>query len=401
MRVINKNYKPCFWVLRLVIAGTLLSIFTGAEAAKLSRVEQEYLQKIGTVTFVSQTHYPPFEFIGADGDHTGMCIELVRWMATEFGFKIHFTDTSFKEAQQSILSGKADVLTSLFYSEKRDLLFDFTKEVFKVPASIFVVTDRPDILGLKDLQGKTIAMQSGDYAQEFLESKNISFKVIYTKNFAEATDLVIAGQADAIIGDEQIVLYHIFSNNLTKRIKKVGDPLYIGQNCLAAKDPNPILLGILNKGIEQARKEGVLDRINKKWIGTQLTPPSSQMLTFLPVLLIVAGVLGFFALLVWFWNFRLRAQVAGRTAALAESENTLRTILSASPVGIGLIRGRIIGWHNQAMSRMVGYEPGELEGQDLEVLYPDRKQMIPTGQTIKRVIQEEPSAAVETQWIRK
>jgi len=378
-----------------------LFLLSRAEAASLSAVEQDYLNKKGAIIFISQTHYPPFEFIGPDGEHTGMCIELVRWMAAEFGFKIRLTHTSFKQAQQALLSGKADVLTSLFYSEKRDHIFDFSKEVFQVPASIFVVSERPDIRGLNDLQGKTIAMQAGDYALEYLESKRISFKVIYTKNFAEATDLVIAGQADAVIGDEQIVFYHIFSKNLTKRIKKVGEPLYIGQNCLAAKDPNPILIGILNKGIERARREGVLDQINKKWMGKEFSGSPAQVIPHVFILLVIAALFGLTALMVWFWNFRLRAQVAARTAALTGSENTLRAILAASPVGIGLVRGRTLGWHNAAMSRMLGYKSGELTGRDLETLYPDREEMVPTTGTIKRIIQDGPSAAVETKWVRK
>ena len=263
----SKNNVSFSSYLLIIAILCLTQQFTPAHAFELSAVEENYLKEKGTIVFVSQTHYPPFEFVGSDGDHTGMCIELARWIATEFGFKARFIDTSFKQAQDAVLSGNADILTSLFYSKKRDEVFDFTNVMFDVPASIFVIAERPDIKEINDLQGKTVAMQAGDYAKEFLEENKISCSFNYTKSFAEATDLVIAGKADAIIGDEQIVLYHIFSNNLTKRIKKVGKPLYIGQNCMAARGPNPILVGIINKGIELAQEKGVLDQIYKKWIG--------------------------------------------------------------------------------------------------------------------------------------
>jgi CheY-like chemotaxis protein len=107
------------------------------------------------------------------------------------------------------------VLTSFFYSEKRDQLFDFTHVMWHVPASIFVKAERPDIKELHDLAHKRIAMQKGDYAKEFLESKNIPFDAVHTNNFAEAADLVIAGKADAMIGDEEIVLYHVFKDGLS------------------------------------------------------------------------------------------------------------------------------------------------------------------------------------------
>jgi ABC-type amino acid transport substrate-binding protein len=64
----------------------------------LSSKERAYLSKKKEIIFVSQTRYPPFEFVDRNGEHTGMCIELARWMGTELGFKPRFTSTSFQEA---------------------------------------------------------------------------------------------------------------------------------------------------------------------------------------------------------------------------------------------------------------------------------------------------------------
>ena len=101
-----------------LVAAIILFLYPigSVSAVELSRDEQEYLRFKGTIVFVSQTRYLPFEFVDKNGEHTGMCIELARWMATQLGFDAYFTDTSFKNAQNAILSGEADVLTSLFYS---------------------------------------------------------------------------------------------------------------------------------------------------------------------------------------------------------------------------------------------------------------------------------------------
>lgn len=134
----------------MFVAAIILFLFPVGAVPKieLSRDEQEYLHFKGTVVFVSQTRYPPFEFVDKNGEHTGMCIELARWIAAELGFDACFADTSFKNAQNAIL----------------------------------------------------------------------------------------LGEADAIIGDEQIVLCYVFKNGLSDRIKKVGEPLYIGQNCMTARE---------------------------------------------------------------------------------------------------------------------------------------------------------------------
>ena len=371
------------------------------DAAVLTTEQKQFLKKKGTIIFVSQTHYPPFEFVGSDGDHTGMCIELIRWIATEFGFKAHFTDTTFKQAQDNILSGQADVLTSFFYSKKRDQLFDFTPPLFEVPASIFIDAQRPDIKEVTDLNGKIVAMQAGDYAKEYLESQKIACKFKYTKDFAQATDLVVRGQADVIIGDEQIVLYHIFSNHLTEKIKKVGTPLYIGKNCMGFKEPGGELLAIMNTGIAMARQQGVLDQINKKWLGTTYARESlliQKLLLFLPVLL---GAVLLVSAVVWVWNLKLRQKVASRTAELAKSEKTLRTILEASPLGIGLTENRIIKWYNPALCRMLGYDSRELIGKPISRVYWNNNWLALRDRLVENLKPNDPDNFIETQWLRK
>ena len=79
-------------------------------AFELSKEERAYLHEKDTIVFVSQARYPPFEFVDKNGEHTGMCIELARWIATELSFTARFVNYSFQEAQKAILSGKADVL---------------------------------------------------------------------------------------------------------------------------------------------------------------------------------------------------------------------------------------------------------------------------------------------------
>lgn len=294
----------------------------------LTAEERAFLDSHGPIIFVSQSNYPPFEFVHADGSRDGMTIELTNWLATEIGFRARFVDISFAEAQQAVQSGHADVLTSLFFSELRDRTFDFTTTLFEVPASIFVATERPDIAQLRDLNKKRIAMQEGDYAYNFLVSAGITFDVVPTRDFAAATAAVIDRRADALIGDEQIVQYYLFSNNLTRRIKKVGEPLYVGLNSMAVKEGNGALLSILNKGIAFARDTGVIERLNQKWIGVHYQAPQRIWPRIWPYLAAVSGVV----VLVAGWNLRLRQVVEQKTSALAASEARYRDLYEALKV---------------------------------------------------------------------
>ncbi|MHC1741599.1 MAG: transporter substrate-binding domain-containing protein [Syntrophobacteraceae bacterium] len=319
---ITKN--TCLRVACLFPVISLLVFVCHGYAIDLSDEEKEFLRTKGTLTFVSQTRYPPFEFIDENDQHEGMMLDVVRWMAVELGFQPVFMDMTFQRAQEAVLSGKADILTSLFLSDRRKERFEFTDVLYDVPASIFVKAERTDIQDMTDLSGKTIAIQKGDYAKEFLESQNIHFDVLDTEDFSKATDMVIAGKADAVIGDEQIVLYHIFHNRLTAYVKKIGKPLYIGRNCMASNRSNVMLIGILNKGILEAGKSGVLRKVSEKWLGTQFSPRESFLdRHFWPLSLVAGGVL-VLSLWVWAWNVSLRSLVRKKTEVIVSGEEALR-----------------------------------------------------------------------------
>ena len=315
----------CYAMILAAVTMLLLASIT-ASAEPLTATERAWLKDKGQINFVSQAIYPPFEFVNERGNPQGMCIELVQWMAAELGFKTSFRNMTFREAQAAVLTGEADVLTSLFYSKARDRRFDFSDTTWEVPALIFVRAERPDITSVEDLQGERIAMQRGDHAAEFLKSKGIVYDLVPTATFAEATDRMIAGEADAVIGDRQIVLYHLFSNDLTDRVKSVGEPLYIGRNCMAVREGQHKLASILNKGLMLARERGVFENITRKWVGVQYTQEVSWMYRHVWHLAIALAVVAAFATLVVIWSIHLKKIVARRTRELLESHDALRPI---------------------------------------------------------------------------
>lgn len=310
-KVVNTKLKIFSITAAVLLFFAILSADNG-----LTQEQKDYLKSEEKIIFAGQTKYPPFEFLSDNGEYTGMTIELLRWMAAEFGFKAEFQHMSFSDAQKAVLNGEADVITSFFYSSERDKNFDFTEVLFEVPASIFIKAERTDIKDLNDLKGKTIVMQRGDYALEYLHNKGIKFDVEYTQNFADAADLVVNGKADAVIGDEQIVLYHIFSSKLNKEIKKAGEPLYIGQDCIAVKEGNKILLEILSKGLEKAEKLNIIDKIYRKWLGTSYTMEKGFISRYAHYIAILFGVSFTALILIYYWNSKLRKEVLKRTEEL-------------------------------------------------------------------------------------
>jgi len=305
-------------ILSLLLLLSMAGLQLGAQH-RLSDAERAWLAARQEIVFVGQQSYPPFEFIHPrHGVYTGMAIELIRWIATETGFNAVFLPMSFADAQQAVENGDADALTGIFASEERRKRFDFSEEVFAVPASIFVRTKRTDVLEIEDLAGKRVAVQRGDYAIEYLRSRGIQVSYQYTDDFPSALNLVASGAADALIGDEQIVLYYLYSAGLAGDIKKVATPLYTGSDCMAVARGNEILLSILDKGLAHAKATGTFNRIYEKWLGTSYSSGTGRLDRWVMPLLAGLGILMVIALSAIAWTMQLNRVVQRKTAELRD-----------------------------------------------------------------------------------
>ena len=309
----------------------VMALVVPARADVLSPSERAWLKHNEPVIFVSQTTYPPFEFIDRAGQRQGMCLDLARWIAAEFGFQVRFQDMAFKDAQKAVLEGRADVLTSLFYSRERDQRFDFSQTTWEVPAVIFVPAERPDIIGVADLAGKRIAMQRGDYAEEYLRTKGFDYQLVPVGSFAEAADAVLTGQADAMIGDRPIVLHHLYSNGLLEQMKTVGEPLYVGRNSMAVAEGRRELVGILNKGMDLARQRGVFEDISGRWLGTHYRSGPEQQESLSPGVIVAMATAVGMAVVLLAWVVHLRSMIRQRSAELREARDCHRPVGATAP----------------------------------------------------------------------
>ena len=86
---------------------------------------------------------------------------------------------------------------------------------------------------------------------------------------------------------------------------------------------------------------------------------------------------------------------------LLEREQIMKAILAASPVGIGLVRNRIIDQANRAMDRIWGYEEGSLVGKSTKVLYSDAEEYDRVGHEFYSEIEEKGVGNLETRWVTK
>ncbi len=90
-----------------------------------------------------------------------------------------------------------------------------------------------------------------------------------------------------------------------------------------------------------------------------------------------------------------------REHALQESEARLRSIISAAPVGIGVVSNRVIFEVNNRLCQMTGYHASELIGRSARIFYTTREEYDAVGRDKYELIAQTGAGTVQTQWQRK
>jgi len=87
--------------------------------------------------------------------------------------------------------------------------------------------------------------------------------------------------------------------------------------------------------------------------------------------------------------------------ALRRSEATLKSVISASPVGIALVTiDRTISWISDGMSAMTGYTPEETKIRSLRELYPTDEEFARVDAIVYGEIRKGAIGTVDTKWVR-
>jgi PAS domain S-box-containing protein len=85
-------------------------------------------------------------------------------------------------------------------------------------------------------------------------------------------------------------------------------------------------------------------------------------------------------------------------AVLKEREATLRSIFTSAPIGIGLVRDRILEQVNERLCEMLGYREEELLGKSARMVYPDDEEFERVGREKYDQIRQRGTGSVETRW---
>ncbi|SJM63627.1 / Glutamine transport system permease protein GlnP (TC 3.A.1.3.2) [Arthrobacter rhombi] len=259
-------------VASLLFGATGAAADTSASGSGNSAVEGK------TFVIGTDTTFAPFEFRGADGELTGIDMDIVRAVAEDQGFKVEIRSLGFNAALQALTSNQVDgVIAGMSITDERKEVYDFSEPYFESGVQMAVAKSNDDITGYEDLKGKTVTAKTGAEGETYAKSiaKKYGFKVKSLDQSASMYELVKSGNAVAVFDDYPVLAYGIAQNN---GLKTVTDKVPGGSYGFAVnKGKNADLLAAFNDGLAKLKADGEYDKILDEYLGD---PTAAQPTTF-------------------------------------------------------------------------------------------------------------------------
>jgi polar amino acid transport system substrate-binding protein len=255
------------WILCCLLAGFAMMTSTGnASADMLSRIESAGVVRMG----IPQDS-PPFGIPRPDMTIVGYDIDMANLLAKKLGLRLAMVPTISGNRVPLLQSNRIDIIVaSLGKNPERAKVVDFSIAYAPFFLGVYSAADVA-LAGPSDLAGKTIGVIRG--AIEDLEVTNFAPPGTTIQRFDDA-----AGQASAFMAGQVNV---IATSNVAAvalatrapsrapimRFSIKDSPCYIG-----VPKGETRLLSRINEIIEEARADGTLNNMSKKWFQAELPP---------------------------------------------------------------------------------------------------------------------------------
>lgn len=257
----KKSFKPSLWIGLSMI----LTVVLGMQS-----VFGQTQYKIAT-----DTTFAPFEWRGADGELTGIDIDILRAIEKVENVTFTIEPLGFNAALQAVESGQADgVMAGMSVTPARQQTFDFSDVYYESGVSMAVAA-QSQIFDYAGLKGQKVSVKTGTQGASFAESIKVqyAFEVVTFEDSASMYQDVISGNSVAAFEDSAVMSYAIKDQKLP--LKMVGEPAQpTAYGFAVSKDKQAELLKIFNEGLAQIKASGEYDRIIQKYTGADTSNES-------------------------------------------------------------------------------------------------------------------------------
>ena len=184
-------------LLSIILSLTLLLTLAacGSKGASLKKI-----QKAGKLVIATSPDFPPFESLDGSGKVTGIEIDILEEVCAQLGVSLEIQQMDFDSVLPGVQAGKYDMgVSGITVTEKRQKNVLFT-DAYCLAAQAIVVKEGSPISSKADLEGKTVAVQTGTTAESFCMDNGYTVSAYAANNDAQSA--LLQGKVDAWVIDD-------------------------------------------------------------------------------------------------------------------------------------------------------------------------------------------------------
>jgi len=235
----------------------------------LTNEEKEFLKNNQPIRLHNEKNWPPYNFNEYDIPK-GFSIDYMNLVAQKLDIQVKYiSGYSWDEFMEMLKKNELDVIINIAKNKEREVFFDFTTPFHSAANAIYVKKGNEHIDSLKKLEGKTIVMPKGFFAQQYIEKNHPEIKQILVKDSLEALKTLSLGKADATIDKKNVLDYIISTQNISNVIPTnyIDEEQLISEIRLGTSKNKPLLNSILQKAQNSITEEELLN-LKRKWFGS-------------------------------------------------------------------------------------------------------------------------------------
>ena len=322
--------------------------------------------------------FAPYHFNDIRGEATGFDVELLRAVARETGLDLEIELGPWKEARDSLLSGKTDLLVGMSFSSERASRWLFSTPFITIRYRFFVRSDS----GIGDeirIGNRGVIVQRAGILEDFVRES--AAEPIIVDSAVEGLGLLVSGKNSVYLGSEYRTL-HVSRESGFTGLKRVGDPIVRTPYGFAARLGEEVLIRRIDEGLALLNASGEYAEIYQRWFGV-LEPKRRTLKELLGLAAWIFVPLLLLLMVSVFWTRTLKHEVRRKTRALREelgrreladlklreSEEKYRVLADNSADIIWMVDVALnFTYVSPGAQAVLGYTPEELIGKNLSAL---------------------------------
>ena len=254
----------------LLVAGMTLSLTACGGSTDTAKTDQADGKDTFTVGF--DQDFPPFGYVGDDGEFTGFDIEMATECAARMGKKIVLQPIDWDAKDMELEAGTIDCIWNGFTMNGREDQYTWT-DPYMDNSQVIVVKKDSGIKTQADLAGKVVDVQTDSSAQKALEQQEKlqkSFKELkIVADYNTAFMDLESGAVDAIAMDIVVAKYQIEQRKADFVL--LDDALASEEYAVGFLKGNDELRDKVQKTLEEMAEDGTIKKISEKWFQEDIT----------------------------------------------------------------------------------------------------------------------------------